>query len=123
MRAGFSLHDKKPWRFFELSIGRILAEISLVVRFNHDTERLTPIFGFRYSGGRYYYEALAQGGWSAAIQNIFAFYDNGNGTYSARIQYLIDDYWDGIYHIMFNIAVIQPFGDSFQMLYYTNLTK
>jgi len=104
-------------------VDAILLRYFNITNFRHDPQRITPVFGFQYRNGRYYYEALAQGGWSEAIQNIFAFYDNGNGTYSARIQYLTIELGDDTgteVHVKYNIAVIQPFEDTFQMLYWRN---
>jgi len=104
-------------------VDSILQRYFNITNFIHNSERVTPVFGFQYINGRYYYEALAQGSWSPAIPNIFAFYDNGNGTYSVRIQYLtveMGDIDENEVHVQFNIAVIQPFGDTFQMLYWRN---
>ena len=90
--------------------------------FNHASIDFTEWFGFEYHEGRYYYQALAQGGASPSIPNIFEIYDNGDGVYFVRIQYLV--IWPGIdeeeEHLQYNMAVIKAFENTFRMLYWKN---
>ena len=90
--------------------------------FNHASIDFTEWFGFEYHDGRYYYVALAQGGASPSIPNIFEIYDYGDGVYFVRIQYLvicpgIDEVEE---HLQYNMAVVEVFGESFHMLYWKN---
>jgi len=73
---------------------------------------------FEYRNGRYY-SFPANGSFGENIPNVVDYYDNGNGTFSARIQirYYAEGEFSRQYH---NIAVIQPFEDTYQLLYWRN---
>ena len=90
--------------------------------FNHTSINFTDTFGFEYHNGRYYYMALAQGGAMLAIPNIFEIYDNSDGLYFVRIQYLAT--WWGVddeqEHMQYNIAVVETIGETFRLLYWKN---
>ena len=72
---------------------------------------------FEYRNGRYYYP-VANGGAINEI-TITAFYDNRNGTYSARIESRINR-GGGFDAPEYHLAVIQPFTNTYQLLYWRN---
>lgn len=76
------------------------------------------ISGFQYRDGRYYVP-LANGGTSSVELNVIEFYDNRNGTFSAMMA--IDSYSMGEFTSRhYTIAIIQPFENSYQILYWRN---
>ena len=106
-------------------VDSVLWSLFAITGFEHGVSDYTPTFGFRYYHGGYYYRFLAQGGGDFAVIDIAALYDNGNGTYSVVIEYLWaepDAY--GVpqepTHTQYNIAVIQPFANTYQLLYWRN---
>ena len=103
--------DSVLWSFFGIT------------GFDHGASEFTPTFGFQYHAGGYYYRALAQGSAEPVEIAIAALYDNGNGTYSVVIEYILLG-WDWELsipeHLQYNIAVIQPFADTYQLLYWRN---
>jgi len=106
-------------------VDSVLWSLFGITGFVHGASEYTPTFGFRHYYGGYYYRFLAQGGGDFAVIDIAALYDNGNGTYSVVIEYLWADWGpDGerleSEHMQYNIAVIQPFANTYQMLYWRN---
>ena len=109
-------------------VDSVLWSLFGITGFVHGTSDFTPTFGFRYYYGGYYYRFLAQGGGDMAAIKIVALYDNGNGTYSVMIEYVWAEpeccctNWEtpDPVHMQYNIAVVQPFADTYQMLYWRN---
>jgi len=101
-------------------VDSVLWSLFGITGFEHGTSEFTPTFGFRYYYGGYYYRFLAQGGGDMAAIEIAELYDNGNGTYSVVIEYVWAEYGEEPVHMQYNIAVIQPFANTYQMLYWRN---
>jgi len=101
-------------------VDSVLWSLFAITGFEHGVSEVTPTFGFRYYYGGYYYRFLAQGGGDMAAIEIAELYDNGNGTYSVVIEYIWAEYGEQPVHMQYNIAVIQPFADTYQMLYWQN---
>jgi len=120
------------WPAFEFVtsdyVDSVLWSLFGITGFRHGVSQNTPTFGFQYYYGGYYYRALAQGGGDMAVIEIAALYDNGNGTYSVVVEYIWAEPeccctdWEtpDPVHMQYNIAVIQPFADTYQMLYWRN---
>jgi len=109
-------------------VDSVLWSLFGITGFSHGDSAFTPTFGFQYYSGGYYYRALAQGGATPVSIEILALYDNGNGTYSVVFEYLLHE-WECCCndfnppepeHMQYNIAVIQPFADTYQLLYWRN---
>ena len=101
-------------------VDSVLWSLFGITGFVHGVSDWTPAFGFRYYYGGYYYRFLAQGGGDMAAIQITELYDNGNGTYSVVIEYVWAEYGAEPVHMQYNIAVIQPFANTYQMLYWQN---
>ena len=101
-------------------VDSVLWSLFGITDFEHGTAEFTPTFGFQYYYGGYYYRFLAQGGGDMAAIKIAELYDNGNDTYSVVIEYTWVEYGAEPVHMQYNIAVIQPFANTYQMLYWRN---
>ena len=101
-------------------VDSVLWSLFGITGFEHGVSEFTPTFGFRYYYGGYYYRFLAQGGGDMAAIEIAELHDNGNGTYSVVIEYVWAEYGEEPVHMQYNIAVIQPFANTYQMLYWRN---
>lgn len=65
-----------------------------------------------------YYMPIADGE-QTSVPNVIEYHDNGNGTYSARIENTL--YIEGeVYSKSSIIAVIQPYNGTYQLLYWKN---
>jgi len=76
-----------------------------------------------FRNGRYYHVSVNGGPWTEIELNVIDFYDNGNGTFSAGIEIEIREFDEGelidqSQH--FNAAIVRPFGDTWQLLYWRN---
>ena len=102
-------------------VNSVLWSLFGITDFEHGVTEFTPTFGFQYHAGGYFYRSLAQGADTQVDINIVELYYNGNGTYSVVIEYICRG-WDGTdsEHLQYNIAVIQPFADTYQLLYWRN---
>jgi len=102
-------------------VNSVLWSLFGITDFEHGATEFTPTFGFQYHAGGYFYRSLAHGADTQVDINIVELYDNGNGTYSVVIEYVCRG-WEGTdsEHLQYNIAVIQPFADTYQLLYWRN---
>ncbi|MCL2402317.1 MAG: copper amine oxidase N-terminal domain-containing protein [Oscillospiraceae bacterium] len=76
-----------------------------------------------FRNGRYYHVSVNGGPGIERELNIIDFYDNGNGTFSAGIEIEIREFNEGELTDQrqhFNTAIIRPFGDTWQLLYWQN---
>jgi len=101
-------------------VDSVLWSLFGITGFDHGASEFTPTFGFQYYYGGYYYRFLAQGGGDMAAIKIAELHDNENGTYSVVIEYVWAEYGAEPVHMQYNIAVIQAFANTYQMLYWRN---
>jgi len=114
------------WPDYDMADGDVTREM---VSANHIDRLMLQFFGiqnvqhrnigafeFNSNNGRYSTIAINGGAFETAT-NVIDFYDNGNGTFSARIE--VTRHFEGALSGRFyNIAVVQPVGDSFILLYW-----
>jgi len=71
---------------------------------------------FEYEDGRYYVPA-ANGVNTVFEPGIVELYNNGDGTLTARVNIRVYD-WDEFRLDYYNIAIVRPIGDTFQLIYW-----